>query len=457
MNLSDWQDREKITARLITANLRTESAAEAATCFVKAAAAIRQTGIASSAPVAACWVPGRIEVLGKHTDYCGGESLLATTDRGFCMIAAPRSDSAVHMVDACKQQAIDFIIDECLKPRLGHWSNYPQTVCRRIARNFPFARRGATIAFASNLPPSSGMSSSSALVVSTFLSLAGINQLERDETYTRVIRAPEDLAGYLSTVENGMSFGPFAGDDGVGTFGGSEDHTAILCGKSDELVQYAFYPVRYQRSIALSDDYVFAIASSGVISRKTGAAREKYNRLSTMASKIAEAWRSNTKRDETSLAAILDSSPDAGQRLHKILAALPNGPFQVKDLIGRLEHFIIERRLIQSVPPTIAAATIGEFSHLARSSHTAATELLGNQTAETIHLAATAEQLGACTASAFGAGFGGSVWALVERNSAEAFLSDWQARYYGDFPALSERAEFFLMRPGPPAVKWTLE
>ena len=94
------------------------------------------------------------------------------------------------------------------------------------------------------------MSSSSAFVVSTFLSLAGINQLERDATYARVIRAPEDLAGYLSTVENGMSFGPFLGNDGVGTFGGSEDHTAILCGKPGELVQYAFCPVRYQRSIA---------------------------------------------------------------------------------------------------------------------------------------------------------------------------------------------------------------
>src|SRR5829696_8740821 len=102
MNLSDWQERDEIAERLITANLRPESAANAATCFVKAAAAIRQTGIASSAPVVACWVPGRIEILGKHTDYCGGESLLATAERGFCMIAAPRNDSAIHIVDARK-------------------------------------------------------------------------------------------------------------------------------------------------------------------------------------------------------------------------------------------------------------------------------------------------------------------------------------------------------------------
>jgi galactokinase len=457
MNVAHWYDRDEVVARLVSANLRPKCAEGAAQCFIKAAAAIRETGVASTSSVIACWGPGRIEVLGKHTDYCGGESVLATAERGFCMIAAPRGDNAVQIIDARNHQSCDFTIHECLKPRLGHWSNYPQTVCRRIARNFPSARRGATIAFASNLPPSSGMSSSTAFVVGTFLLLAGINQLERDATYTRLIRAPDDLAGYLSTVENGMNFGPFRGDDGVGTFGGSEDHTAILCGKSDELVQYAFCPVRYQRSIAVTDQYVFAIASSGVIAKKTSGALEKYNRLSAMASTITEAWRSTTKRAENSLAAILDSTPDAEGQLRKILANPPDKSLPVKDLVERLDHFIIERRLIQSLTSTIAPATIEQFSQVVRSSHNAAVKLLKNQTVETAQLAAIAEELGACTASAFGAGFGGSVWALVEKDAAATFLVNWQRRYGSDFPASADRAEFFLMRPGPPAVRWSLD
>jgi len=36
------------------------------------------------------WVPGRIEVLGKHTDYAGGRSLLCAIERGFCFAAIPR-------------------------------------------------------------------------------------------------------------------------------------------------------------------------------------------------------------------------------------------------------------------------------------------------------------------------------------------------------------------------------
>src|SRR6478672_4577085 len=105
MKVSDWYDRDELAARLVSASMRPTCAAGAAQCFVKAATAFREAGISSDFPVIACWVPGRIEVLGKHTDYCGGESILATAERGFCMIATPRDDSAVRIVDARNHQA----------------------------------------------------------------------------------------------------------------------------------------------------------------------------------------------------------------------------------------------------------------------------------------------------------------------------------------------------------------
>jgi galactokinase len=45
------------------------------------------------------FVPGRIEVLGKHTDYAGGRSLLCAVERGFCVTAAPRNDDVMRVVD----------------------------------------------------------------------------------------------------------------------------------------------------------------------------------------------------------------------------------------------------------------------------------------------------------------------------------------------------------------------
>ena len=51
---------------------------------------------------------------------------------------------------------------------------------------------------------------------------------------------------------------------GLGTFGGSEDQTAILCCRAGEISQYAFRPVRHERSVPLHDDWAFVVASSGM-------------------------------------------------------------------------------------------------------------------------------------------------------------------------------------------------
>src|SRR5512143_256800 len=48
------------------------------------------------------WVPGRIEVLGKHTDYAGGRSLLCALERGVCLVARARTDRLLTVHDiAC--------------------------------------------------------------------------------------------------------------------------------------------------------------------------------------------------------------------------------------------------------------------------------------------------------------------------------------------------------------------
>ena len=126
----------------------------------------------------AFFVPGRIEVLGKHTDYAGGRSLLAAIERGIRIEVEPRADAIVRVTDTRSGEEATFALDPAIEPAAGHWSNYPMTVARRLARNFPAARHGADLAFASDLPPAAGMSSSSALIVATYLALAAVNQVE---------------------------------------------------------------------------------------------------------------------------------------------------------------------------------------------------------------------------------------------------------------------------------------
>ncbi len=396
------------------------------------------------------YVPGRIEVLGKHTDYAGGDSLVFAVEQGFCIAVAPRSDRHVRLCAASTGETIGCDLDADFVPTQGHWANYPMTVARRVARNFPDATRGAEVAFASDLPPAAGMSSSSALVIGVFLAIAEVNRLWESSAWKDNLQNVLDLASYLATVENGQSFRALKGDRGVGTFGGSEDHTAILTSQPGHILWYAYQPVRFRRAIPIPDGLIFCVAASGVSAEKTGKALEKYNAASRLASQLTQLWQQAIGKAEGSLAEILASDPDAKIRLARIVAELHFSPQEQESLRRRLEHFAKEN--CEILPQAVDALEKGDLSEFGRwvdLSQQAAEELLGNQIPETSFLAKSARECGAIAASAFGAGFGGAVWALVPGERAGEFLARWAERYRAAFPHSSEAARFFSTHAGP--------
>jgi galactokinase len=406
------------------------------------------------AEVRAFFVPGRIEVLGKHTDYAGGRSLLCAVERGFAIVAASRQDRVIRVIDAGRASRTEFALDPDLAPAAGHWSNYPMTVARRLVRNFPGVARGADIAFVSDLPPDAGMSSSSAFLVAVFLVLAELNALAQSFAYRREIRSAQDLAGYLGTIENGQSFGSLAGDHGVGTFGGSEDHTAILCCQPGALSQYSFCPVRHERTIPLPERYVFVVGSSGVLAQKTGDALERYNRASLATREVLELWRAASGRADQSLAAAIAHAPDAVDRIQRVLSDSAGETFPRQVLLDRLQQFVDEStEIIPAAGDALACGDVEAIGPLVDRSQRAAETLLGNQVPETIALARGARSLGAIAASAFGAGFGGSVWALVGAAAAAEFQARWTEQYARQFPEAATRAVSFVTRPGPAAIR----
>jgi galactokinase len=441
--------------QLISAGMSESESAAKLPLFSAAREALRGFGGLSSRPATAFFVPGRLEILGKHTDYAGGRSLLAAVERGFCVVAQPRADSDVRVMDARSREKITLILSENPGPVLHPWTNYVRTVVHRLALNMPYARTGADIAFASDLPAAAGLSSSSALMIAVFLALANTNSLHRMREYIENIHSPEDLSGYLAAIEAGQDFGSLSADEGVGTFGGSEDHTAILCCAPGRLSQYSFCPVRSEGMIALPPSVIFAVASSGVVAEKTGAALHLYNNVSASARAILELWLRDTGRQDASLGAAATSSPDAPAQIRAIIAKSDLQAFPPRKLLARFNQFIEETGEI--IPQAAAAfqnADWGALGRLVDRSQAAAENSLGNQVLETIALARVARESGAFAASAFGAGFGGTVWALVPTPSSADFLSAWKDRYQSQFPQASGRASFFLTRPGPAAFRF---
>lgn len=402
----------------------------------------------------AWFIPGRIEVLGKHTDYAGGRSLLCAVDRGFAVVSQPRGDGLVRVTDVLRGETRELTLGADTTLPQGDWGTYPAAVTTRVPRDFPAMARGADIAFASNLPAASGMSSSSALLIGLFLALHNSSALGQDSHYSSVIDSSETLAGYLGAVENGREFGALAAGHGVGTLGGSQDHTAILCCVAGAISGYAFCPVRAEGEVRFPSTHVFVVAFSGVAAQKSAAAMVRYNEAALATAAILELWNAKSGSCHRSLGEAVSHSPGARDSIRSALHEGAGGSFTAERLLARYDQFVVETfDIIPAASAALVSQDLNAFGALVDRSHRNAESLLGNQVPETVWLQRQARELGADAASAFGAGFGGSVWAMIARDAAPAFAASWRERYAAAFPAVAAHAQFIVTSPGAGAAR----
>ena len=410
----------------------------------------------SQGPEEIAWrVPGRIEVLGKHTDYAGGSVLVGAVDRAITARARRVSGppgSLTATTDCGDPVTLRAGVDPGLEP--GHWGRYLQTVLDRLTLNFG-AGAAAHLTLSSDLPPASGMSSSSALVCATALALASLNGWDEDPRWVESMPDRLSLAGYLAAVEGGRAWRDLPGTSGVGTRGGSEDHTGMLCGAQDRLLLAGFDPMRIDQSLPFPSQWALVIGVSGVLAHKTGAALEDYNRGPSTVQSVLARWNRATGRADASLAgAVRHLVGDAtGEQMAKDPA--------LRDLLGlcepgyereRIEQFLIESLVLVPAGARLIAAADPGVGEILERSQALADRGLRNQVLQTRLMASLARGMGAIGASSFGAGWGGSVYALVPADDAGDFASRW-LQAYRDREQEAERAATIVTRPGPGACR----
>ena len=364
------------------------------------------------------FVPGRIELVGKHVDYAGGRSLTIATELALRARATTIAEPVIRLRRAAGEVAMDVAISPNTKPTTLRSSAYVSAVARRFARDFPNARKGVAIELQSNLPTSAGLSSSTALVVTLALAFVDANDLTNDERWRTAVPTPMAFAEYVAAIETGEAFGDFPPDGGVGVRGGAQDHVAIVCAEEGRAGQFRYLPAQLERRIAWPDDMAIAIGVSGVHATKTGNARAAYNRL-------ADAMR----------------------------GAMEDGRWKIEgvtpDVMERREQFREETEVIvPGVGDAIRDRDWARLGALVDRSQALAESVLRNQVPETVHLAHAARDQGAIAASAFGAGFGGAVWAMVPRADADRPLAAWRADYERAFPGAARAREVGHHAPG---------
>jgi galactokinase len=196
--------------------------------------------------------------------------------------------------------------------------------------------------------------------------------------------------------------------------------------------------------------WTLLVAVSGVKATKTGGAQADYNRAADLVHGLVRRWNEVTGRSDCSLAAALGSSREAPEALERLARTEPDAPA----LTARLAQFRAEsERVVPGALAAISAADGAALGRFAVESQQGAETSLGNQVSETAFLSRAAMAAGAHAASAFGAGYGGSVWAVAEKANAADVLARWRELYVAAFPARANKSDWLTLAPSD-GVRW---
>lgn len=370
-------------------------------------------------------VPGRVELVGKHVDYGGGRSLTCAVDVAMRATARPIDARILRVRQRGSRDVVEVPIGPDARPSRARWSAYVAAVARRLGRDFPRTQGGVDVHLSSRLPAAAGLSSSTALSIALTRAVIEATGVTAQPLFQEYCGSPIGFAEYVAAIETGSAYGPFPGDDGVGVRGGAQDHVAIMCAREGMVGQFSYMPAAEEGWAPWPADLVLVIGVSGVRATKTGNAQASYNRAADAVRWLVRRWNEMTARSDATLYSAIASSPDAPDRLAAIArdaSSASDAPVSGEYLSRRLAQF---REECDVIVPGVAAALRADdrtlMGSLVDRSQALAERALENQVPETVHLARSARELGAVAASAFGAGFGGAVWAMVAADGSEGF------------------------------------
>ena len=188
--------------------------------------------------------PGRVNLIGEHTDYSGLPVLPVAIDRSTIVVAAANTTGEIEVANADPAwPSRRFAIAQQIPPyATGDWANYVKAAIQGVIDRFPARHlRGASMVVDGRVPPAAGLSSSSALTVSTAMAFMAVNGLELDplETATMVARS----------------------EWYVGTRGGGMDQAASILGRRDHALFIEFDPLRV-RAVKMPANAALVVADS---------------------------------------------------------------------------------------------------------------------------------------------------------------------------------------------------
>ena len=346
-----------------------------------------------SAPEVGASAPGRVNLLGEHTDYNGGPVLPIALDRRTVVYA--RAAPGFRFASALEPGVIERRMDE---GPLGHWSDYLIGVVRQLVA-IGCEVPGADLTVVSAVPAGAGLSSSAALTVSAAAALA---QLARRRL------TPEELIDVAWRAES----------EYVGVRCGRMDQTIAVCGRPGmalalETATGQRRMVPFPGTVRLLDSGLRHALVAGEYEHRRIECEEALRRCQKLIPGL------------TSLAEIpVKALPRIGRLLPRTLAR-------------RVRHVVTETTRVREGVDALRRGRRTRFGELLYAGHASLRRDFESSCEEADAIVALARKSGATGARLTGAGWGGVVIILAPERSAGAVVERIQAgfaRRFGRIP-----------------------
>jgi galactokinase len=347
----------------------------------------------NSAPTLIVRAPGRVNLIGEHTDYNDGFVLPAAIDRATFIAASPRTDKRVRVLAADLNEEDEFGIDQIERSGMRPWSNYIRGMIKSLLAA-GHVINGADMVVASSVPRGAGLSSSAALEVATgyvFQLFHNLNILG------------EELALMAQATENHF----------VGVNCGIMDQFIVTLGQANHALLIDCRDLNYQ-AVPLPTGVSVVICDSHIERTLAGSA---YNQRRAECDQAVEIL----KQQLPGIKALRDVTSAQLQEHGHLLSPVVR---------QRARHVISENERVIAGVSTLQAGNVAEFGRLMNASHASLRDDYAVSIPEMDTLVAAAQRVSGCYGSRLtGAGFGGCTVSLVANEAVERFRHEVAAAY----------------------------
>ena len=335
------------------------------------------------------FAPGRINLIGEHTDYNGGYVFPAAISFGTYALATKRDDRTIqfYSMNFENKGIITVDLDDLSYDQADNWANYPKGMVQFLIKHGAKIEHGFNVLYYGNIPNGAGLSSSASIELVTGVLLESLFEFEVDRI---------EMVKIGQQVENQY----------IGVNSGIMDQFAIGMGKKEHAILLDCNTLAYQYAPIELNDYTIMIINTN---KRRELADSKYNERRGECESALSDLQTELEIDSLGELSIV--------QFEKYKHIIQNETER-----KRAKHAVYENQRTKDALVELKAGRLATFGQLLNESHLSLQhdyEVTGIEL-DTLVQAAW-DQAGVLGARMTGAGFGGCVIALVAKNKVENF------------------------------------